>query len=273
MTFENMMTAMNIPLVSIVVATKNESPNIGRCLESITHQTYHKVEILVVDNFSSDDTQQIARRFTRKIFSKGQERSSQRNFATHKANGAFLLFLDADMAIPPNCITECLKKMAQKQTVAVTIPEEVPPLNFFARIKNLEKQLYQNTMLEAARFFKKSVFLEVGGFDENLVAGEDWDLSQRVAQHGKIALTSTPLMHFETSFIRELKHKWYYANLIKNYVNKHPIDFKNLQRKRLFIFWEKRSLLIKQPLLTIALLSLKVFEYLIYLIRRAMYAK
>lgn len=57
------------PVVSVVVTTKNEEKNIGRCLESITKQTYpkEKIEIIVVDNNSTDRTKEIVEKFIKKI--------------------------------------------------------------------------------------------------------------------------------------------------------------------------------------------------------------
>ena len=65
--------------VSVIVTTKNEAKNIGRCLQSIQNQTYKAIEIIVVDNFSKDETKRIAKKFTKKVFDKGPERSAQRN--------------------------------------------------------------------------------------------------------------------------------------------------------------------------------------------------
>ena len=51
--------------VSVIVTTKNEAKNIGRCLQSIQNQTYKAIEIIVVDNFSKDETKRIAKKFTK----------------------------------------------------------------------------------------------------------------------------------------------------------------------------------------------------------------
>ena len=71
---------MTPPLVSIIVTTKNEEKNIAYCLTSITEQTYSHLEVILVDNNSSDKTREIALEFTDKIFNKGPERSAQRNY-------------------------------------------------------------------------------------------------------------------------------------------------------------------------------------------------
>ena len=59
------------PLVSVIIATKNEEQHIENCLLSISEQTYPQIETIVVDNYSTDKTQEIALRHTDKVFEKG----------------------------------------------------------------------------------------------------------------------------------------------------------------------------------------------------------
>lgn len=87
--------------VSVIITTKNEEEHIGNCLESIRKQDYlqEKIEIIVVDNNSTDRTKEIARTFTDKIFNYGPERSAQRNFGVRESKGKYILYLDADMVL------------------------------------------------------------------------------------------------------------------------------------------------------------------------------
>ena len=64
-------------MISIIITTKNEEKNIKNILESLKQQTYKSVEIIVVDNNSTDKTKEIARQYTSLIYNKGPERSSQ----------------------------------------------------------------------------------------------------------------------------------------------------------------------------------------------------
>jgi len=54
-------------LVSVIIPTKNSGSTIGNCLESIMTQTYTNIEIVVVDNYSNDNTQEIAEKYTEKV--------------------------------------------------------------------------------------------------------------------------------------------------------------------------------------------------------------
>ena len=101
----------SLPLVSIIITTKNEEKNIGRCLKSIKKQACPNIEIIVVDNNSIDKTKQITKKYTKNVFNKGPERSAQRNFGAQKAKGKYLLFLDADMTLSPQLIKKAVHKL------------------------------------------------------------------------------------------------------------------------------------------------------------------
>ena len=68
------------PLVSIVVPTRNSASTLEVCLESIRKQRYPRIEVLVVDNYSADETSMIVEEFGMKSLFRGPERSSQRNY-------------------------------------------------------------------------------------------------------------------------------------------------------------------------------------------------
>ncbi len=252
--------------ISIIIATKNEATNLPRLLTSLKKQSFQDFEIIIVDNHSTDETLTIARKFTSLVFNYGNERSSQRNFGAQKAKGAYLLFLDADMELPRQILAECLGKITPTSVVALIIPETVQGKSFFASIKRLEKNLYQNEpMIEAPRFFKKKAFLKSGGYDKNLIAGEDWDLAQEIKQVGKIGRIPSMLFHYENSLFRELKHKAYYGRFVKRYAKIHPNFFsKQSGSYRIKLLFRKRKLLLKDPLAAIGLFLLKFFEYAMY---------
>src|SRR4051812_2602470 len=99
---------MSNPLVSLIITTKNEAKVIEELLISIKKQTYKNIEILIVDNSSSDKTKEIARKYTNLVFNIGPERSAQRNFGAKKAKGMFVVFLDADMILTLSVIESCV---------------------------------------------------------------------------------------------------------------------------------------------------------------------
>jgi len=180
------------PLVSIVITTKNEEKNIRNCLQSIKLQTWANTEIIVVDNSSIDNTQAIAQEYTDKVFTKGPERSAQRNFGMiDKSEGEYVIYIDADMILSPSLIEGCVAHARRTGAIALHIPEIVLGRNYFSRVRRFERGFYDGTPVDGARFFYRHTFMQVGGFDEHLFekgSGEDWDMDKLMRRIGRIEL-------------------------------------------------------------------------------------
>ena len=217
---------MKLPPVSIIVTTKNEEDNIRKCLESMFAQTYpkDKLEIVVVDNFSTDKTPQIVKKFPIKFFQRGPERHVQRNFGVKKSNGKYLMFIDADMRLQRGLVKEAVGKCEAKGYDALILPERAGGGGFWAECQKLEKKCYLEDLLMEApnRFVKKSAYNRVGGYDKNIVAGEDFDLGDRIKKAGlKIGRTESLIIHYEeTSFWPLVKKKFYYGSQMAKYFKK-----------------------------------------------------
>ena len=253
------------PQVSVIIPTLNEERHIKTCLQSVKNQNTKAFEIIVVDNFSKDKTTKIVQNFTSKCFQKGPERSSQRNFGAEKAKGDWLLFLDADMKAPKSLIGNCLLKIYKNPKIkALIIAERVNRKGYWSKCRNLEKRVYfGNDYLEAARFVNRKTFLKIGKFDEELIAGEDWDLTSKLQEERyKIERLKTPLVNFEeTTLGSSLRKKFYYGTKIGKYISKHPINAKkqlSFSRSALFFKNLNSDDFIYVP----GLLLLKLLEFL-----------
>jgi len=263
------------PLVSVIITTKNEEKNIENCLKSIKNQTYKNIEIILVDNYSTDKTREITKKYTNKIYLKGPERSAQRNYGAQKAKGKYLLFLDADMILSPTVIEECIQEAEEKEYIALYIPEKTIGKTFWTKVRDFERSFYIGTPIEAVRFIRKDIFLEIGGYDENLTGPEDWDLDRRIKQVGKTGRIKSIIYHNENTLTlkRHLIKKKHYTKSLRKYIQKwgrrDPIIKKQLGIYYRFIgvFVEKGKWrrLLRHPLLAIAMYYLKIREALIYI--------
>ncbi len=213
---------MKNPLVSVIVTTKNSAKTLEECLTSITKQTYKDIELLVIDNNSTDSTQQIANKYTSHIFKKGPERSSQRNYGILKSSGEYILFLDSDMSLSLRVVEECVKTIREKKIVGIYIPEIIAGNSFWSKIRTFERSFYNETVIDAVRFVKKSIVEKMNGFDETLFAGEDWDFDLRFKQIGKTASITASLFHHEedSNIHSYLTKKNYYTDNLLVYKNK-----------------------------------------------------
>lgn len=257
------------PLVSVIVPTKNSAVTLEACLKSIKEQTYYPIELIVVDNHSSDTTREIARQFTDKVFVKGTERSAQRNYGAASASGRYLLMVDSDMELDRKTVTACTYKVLGDPAVkGVIIPEESFGVGFWSQCKQLERSFYIGVpWIEAARFFDKVAYETVDGYDETLVSGEDWDLSKRIEEIGNIARIGEVIRHNEghVSLWKTLKKKYYYAHHAKAYLVRNPqksILFSQVgPMQRYKLFFSAPSKLFARPFLGVAMLVMKTAEF------------
>jgi len=268
---------MNNKLVSVIVAIKNEEKHIGNCLESIKKQTYLQdfIEVIVVDNNSSDKTKEISESFSKgsaplnlKVFDKGPERSAQRNFGVEKSSGEYVMYLDADMILDKNVIKECVEYINEnKNIVGLYISEIVIGKKYWSKVRRFERSFYDATVIDCVRFIKKDIFQKIGGFDESMTGPEDWDLDKKIRSEGKTALIKTPVYHNETEFDlkKYLFKKAYYARQFDNYISKWGRNDKDIEKQfgfyyRYFgVFFEKGKWkrLIAHPILTAGMYFLR----------------
>jgi glycosyltransferase involved in cell wall biosynthesis len=248
--------------VSVVVPTRNSASTLAACLRSILEQS-HPVELVVVDNFSTDATPEIGRGMATIFEQAGPERSRQRNLGAKRASGSYLLFVDSDMVLPPKVVWECLEQAAHGHR-AVIIPEVSRGLGFWAAAKALERACYVgDDSIEAARFFERSLFEELGGFDEALTGQEDWDLTARVRERGvSIGRSGTPLTHDEGALRlwETMRTKFYYGRTMARYVARHR-GAARLQLTLLRPAFRRQSELLRaHPLLSAGMLAMKTCE-------------
>jgi glycosyltransferase involved in cell wall biosynthesis len=215
-------------LVSVIVPTRNSARTLDACLQTIRSQAHGELEVLVVDNGSTDGTVETARRLADVVLRYGPvawiATSSQRNLGARASHGSYLLFIDSDMRLSPDVMRDCLQTADRTDCSAVIIPEVSVGEGFWARCRSLERSCYGgDDLAEAARFFERGAFVAAGGYDEELTALEDWDLSQRVAGRSRIPRTTAGIIHDEgrLRLLQVAAKKRYYGASFRRLVRKH----------------------------------------------------
>jgi len=188
-------------------------------------QSYGNIEIILVDNYSRDKTLDIARRYDAKVYLKGPERSAQVNFGVSKANGKYVYRVDSDFVLEPNVVQEAVQSCEKHGYDAIAIHNTSDPtVSFWAKVRKIERDSYRNDEVNvAARFWKKEVFELVGGFDANIVAGDDYDLHNRLLKSGcKIGRIKAQETHIgEPRNMAEIFRKhYYYGQNIERFIEK-----------------------------------------------------
>jgi len=253
-------------MISVIVTTKNESVYLPKLLKSLSLQGYRDFEVIVVDNGSADGTKNIAKKAGARVFDKGPERSSQRNFGVQKAKGEYVLILDADMTLTKGVLRDCAGKVEKNPaTSALIIPERSFGIGFWAKCKVFEREFYVgDETIEAPRFFKTSIFKKFGGYDEKITGPEDWDLPLRMRKAGvKIGRIGSFILHNEGKFspLKSARKKFYYASHARVFLKRHPgqIFVKGNLIFRL-IFFKKWKKMAGSPILTIGMFAVKSLE-------------
>lgn len=254
------------PLVSVIINTYNAASSIGRCLTSLKKQTYPNVEILVVDKYSTDGTREIAEKMGARVLNAPIERSTQMNFGAKNARGEFLYFTGADIEYDNDYIEKAVEKCVNEGCDAVIVSVTTKSDNFWGRAKGLERLTYiGDDLIETARFLKKEVFFAIGGWDENLVAGEDYDLQVRLDKGGyktcRVGGCSEKHLGEPTSLGEIWRKNFYYGRTFVNYLAK------NLAHgtRQIFpirpAFIRQFDVFLKNPVYFAGLLVIKVVQY------------
>jgi glycosyltransferase involved in cell wall biosynthesis len=250
-------------LVSVVVPTRNSARTLDACLRSVRSQTYPRVELIVVDNRSSDGTPEIAARWADLVRAGGSERSAQRNIGAAVARGRHLLFIDSDMRLDPQVVAECVREL-EHGSEAVVIPETSVGEGFWARCKALERRCYLGDAdIEAARFLRRELFDVLGQYDELLLGTEDWDLQARVYASGARTGRVNAVIHHDEGRVRLralLAKKFMYGKTAGTYARRHAGRARRQLRVLRPAFLRHRHTLLAEPVLAAGMLFLKMCE-------------
>jgi len=187
---------MGRPLVSVIVPVYNGEFFLAGAVENIRRQDYNPVEIIIVDDGSTDNTAKIAGHFENEVICVHQENrgpAAARNKGLQKARGDVISFLDVDDLWSEN-----------KLSLQLTLFTEVPSLEIVLGLSQPMKLRKEEdgrsefekwydpycALLLGAAVFRRSVFDKVGFFDETLHYGEDTDWFMRAREQG-VSMTIT----------------------------------------------------------------------------------
>lgn len=187
------------PFISVVIPTYNHAKFLRRSLQSLIDQTYGNWEAIVVDNYSTDNTNEVVRKFNDprihylKIKNYGVIATS-RNAGIDKANGNWVAFLDSDDWWSKEKLEVCIEYMQEKTDVIYHPLEISPPFLFFGtrfvRSRQVNSPVLSDLLVKGNALSTSSVVVrsellrQVGGMNESIgmIAAEDYNTWLRIAQ-------------------------------------------------------------------------------------------
>lgn len=186
-------------LFSIIVPTYNRANLIMTTLYSVLYQTYPNFEIIIVDDGSKDNTEEVVKSVRDKRIKyykkSNEERSIARNYGTSRARGGYITFLDSDDILCPHFLSEALKMMGREnnpewfhlryvikdsENGAVIVDER----EIYTNEKNLNHRLfYEGNFISCIGVFLRQDIANnnLFDFDKRLITSEDHELWLRIA--------------------------------------------------------------------------------------------
>jgi len=208
-----------MPQVSVIIPTKNRQQFIGRAIKSVLAQTYQDFEILVVDDGSTDQTQEVLKTFPDPRISVFHHEHScggaaARNTGIASSGGRYIAFLDDDDEWLPEKLARQVSILAnganslggvctghfKVDDKSGKITEEWIP----SQKGNLSREIFESNCLSttSSLLLKKEVFEDVGLFDEKLKSFQDYDMWVRIAQYYTFDYLKEPLVKYNCHSIQ-----------------------------------------------------------------------
>jgi glycosyltransferase involved in cell wall biosynthesis len=195
------------PKVSVVIPAYNEEEFIGTTLKSLINQTYKNFELIVVDNNSSDQTADVARRYgARVVFEKKKGVASARQTGFFASKSDIIACTDADAVVPENWLEKIVSAYEKdKKLIAFgglsalysgPVTARAAGRYLFPFFWSIDRILSGGWNLAGFNMsVKRKAFKEIGGFRTDLTLGEDVDLAQRLRQKGKVSIDTNFLVY------------------------------------------------------------------------------
>lgn len=251
-----------MPEISVIIPCYNQEKYIAECLESVFAQTFKDYEIIVINDGSTDNSEEIIKKYMQKhpeiklISQENKGLVAARNTAIAQSSGKYIYPLDADDIIKNKMLEKSYETISKKKGDIIT-----------TRVKLFGKEngeMYLNTpskyhlvahnCLVNAALFRKSDFEKSGGYDEKFSMGlEDYDLWLNMVFNHKLKIYRIPeiLFLYRIKDISESRNKQQKEqkniDLMKIIKQKyHPqmrfwLLFYNISRKLVRLFYRQKT--------------------------------
>jgi glycosyltransferase involved in cell wall biosynthesis len=193
------MTLMSSKNLSVIIPCYNEEHNIGKCLQTLSHQSIDEYEIIVLDDGSTDETKEVVKKFDVRFLQQSHcGPAAARNRGAQEAVGSILVFVDADMFFDKHFLERLTAPIRAGQTIGTFTKDEFVGNsdNIWAVCWNLETVDSPNRRVRTNepddsvvfRAILRDEFLRVGGFDTAVGYDDDHTLYPKLGVKARLAM-------------------------------------------------------------------------------------
>jgi glycosyltransferase involved in cell wall biosynthesis len=180
-------------MVSVIVPCYNYAQYLSEALDSVLAQTYEDWECIIINDGSPDNTEEVALEYCERdarfkyLYKENGGHSSARNYGIRHSSGKYILPLDADDTLSKDYVKEAVKKIESDENIKIVTGQ----VQYFGDMSeklimqsyNLRSYLVIN-YLSISSLFRRVDFDNANGFDETMLAFEDWNLFIGILKNG-----------------------------------------------------------------------------------------
>ncbi len=232
------------PLVSVIIPCFNGEAYLEEAIKSALAQSYQAVEIIVVDDGSTDSSPKIAQRFpVRYIRQQNRGLTYSRNLGIRESRGTYVVFLDADDRLKRDAIETGLRVLTGRPECAMAVGDHLFVSEDGSHLADSRKNCLLESHYEAllksnfiemisSVLFRRSVLEDIGGFDTGLRVAEDYDLYLRIARDYPICCHPTVVAEY----------RMHHANVSHNSELMLSMTLRVLRSQARYVRWDPRRL-------------------------------
>ena len=213
---------MSDPLVSVIIPTYSRADSVGKAVESVLGQTYSRLECIVIDDMSADDSTQILQeKFGNNIKLISQSHSgvsAARNLGVRESRGCWIAFLDSDDVWNKDKLDQQISfhqkipemRISQTQEIWIRHGKQVSAKKKHKKPSGyiFPQSLEMCLISPSSVILEKELFVASGGFDEDLLVCEDYDLWLRLTIKNRVGLLDQLLLTKYGGHSDQLSHQY-----------------------------------------------------------------
>jgi glycosyltransferase involved in cell wall biosynthesis len=271
---------IDTPLVTVIIPNYNNETYLPECLESVIKQSYKNMEIIVIDDGSTDRSAEILQKYwseIKLIKSSHSGASVARNIGIEQSRGQFIAFMDSDDIWISEKIEKQMSKILNNcadlvycgyQEIGLASRIVLPNSHFKGDCYEFFKNYPGVSFLACGGvLIRKSILSKSGLFDKNFKgAAEDWDFLRRICMNGKVDFSDEVLFYYRrhsTSITGRSTWEYYQGNKMA-VINmlREDLQIKSVERRKIWfkLHWMFfKSFILKKKLFQAAFMFLQIF--------------